>query len=113
VLAKQLRPQPLERLDAVGDHAFPAREQPAGGDAQAEDGRSTEALTTARTARRQSVPTQRGPETIAHHHAARTKSLARTPEVGTADRVEDDVHSLPRETADLCHEILMPVVDGD
>ena len=46
VLSKQLRLQPFERLDAVGDHPFPAREKPAAGDVQPEDGDSTIAMTT-------------------------------------------------------------------
>ena len=45
ILAKQSRFQPFERLDAVGDHPFPAREKPAAGDVQPEDGGSTKALT--------------------------------------------------------------------
>jgi hypothetical protein len=46
VLPKQSRLQPFERLNAVGDHPFPAREKPAAGDVQPEDGGSTKALTT-------------------------------------------------------------------
>jgi len=46
ILSKQCRPQPFERLDAVGDHPFPAWEKPAAGDVQPEDGGSTKALTT-------------------------------------------------------------------
>jgi len=48
ILSKEFRFQPFERLDAVGDHPFPAREKPAAGDAQPEEGGSTEALTTTR-----------------------------------------------------------------
>ena len=50
VLAKPFRFQPFERLDAVGNHPFPAREKPAAGDVQPEDGCPTKALTTTRTA---------------------------------------------------------------
>ncbi len=46
ILPKQSRLQPFERLDAVGDHPFPAREKPAAGDVQPEDGEPTEAITT-------------------------------------------------------------------
>ena len=49
ILSKQVRFQPFERLDAVGDHPFAAREKPAAGDVQPEDGGSTKALTAART----------------------------------------------------------------
>ena len=49
ILSKEFRFQPFERLDAVGDHPFPAWEKPAAGDAQPEDGGSTKALTTTRT----------------------------------------------------------------
>jgi hypothetical protein len=49
ILSKQFRFPPFEPLDAVGDHPFPAREKPAGGDVQPEDGGSTKALTTTRT----------------------------------------------------------------
>src|SRR6266516_3717743 len=46
ILSKPFRFQPFQRLDAVGDHPFPAREKPASGDVQPEDGGSTKALTT-------------------------------------------------------------------
>ncbi len=46
VLSKQLRLQPFERLDAIGDDPLPAREKPTAGDVQPEDGGSTEALAT-------------------------------------------------------------------
>ena len=46
ILSKELRFHPFERLDAVGDHPFPAWEKPAAGDVQPEDGGSTKALTT-------------------------------------------------------------------
>jgi hypothetical protein len=46
ILSKQCRPQPFEPLDAVGDHPFPAREKPAAGNVQPEDGDSTVAMTT-------------------------------------------------------------------
>jgi hypothetical protein len=49
VLSKEFRVQPFERLDAIGDHPFPAWEKPAAGDVQAEDSGSTKALTTAWT----------------------------------------------------------------
>jgi hypothetical protein len=45
ILSKEFRFQPFERLDAVGDDPFPAREKPAAGDVQGEDGGSTKALT--------------------------------------------------------------------
>src|SRR5678816_2684030 len=40
ILSKQCRPQPFEPLDAVGDHPFPAREKPAAGNIQPENGDS-------------------------------------------------------------------------
>ena len=46
ILSKQCRFKPFERLDAVGDHPFPAREKPAAGNVQPEDGDSTKAMTT-------------------------------------------------------------------
>ena len=46
ILSKEFRFQPFERLDAVGDHPFPAWEKPAAGDVQPEDGGSAKALTT-------------------------------------------------------------------
>jgi len=48
ILSKEFRFQPFERLDAVGDHPFPAREKPAAGDVQPEESGSTKALTTTR-----------------------------------------------------------------
>ena len=48
ILSKEFRFQPFERLDAVGDHPFPAREKPAAGDVQPEEGGSTKSLTTTR-----------------------------------------------------------------
>jgi hypothetical protein len=35
------------------------------------------------------------------------------PEVGATDGVEDDVHALAREAANLFHEVLMLVIDWD
>ena len=46
ILSKQCWPQPFERLDAVGDHPFPAREKPAASDIQPENGDSMKAITT-------------------------------------------------------------------
>ena len=46
ILSKEFRFQPFERLDAVGDHPFPAREQAAAGDIQRVDGDSMQAITT-------------------------------------------------------------------
>ena len=46
ILSKQCRSQPFEPLDAVGDHPFPAREKPAAGNVQPENGDSTKAMTT-------------------------------------------------------------------
>jgi hypothetical protein len=46
ILPEQVRLQAFERLDAVGDHPFPARQKPAAGDAQPEQGGSTKASTT-------------------------------------------------------------------
>lgn len=46
ILSKQCRPQPFEPLDAVGDHPFPAREKPAAGNIQPENGDSMKAMTT-------------------------------------------------------------------
>src|SRR2546425_2823822 len=40
ILSKPCRSQPFERLDAVGDHPFPAREKPAAGDIQHVNGDS-------------------------------------------------------------------------
>jgi hypothetical protein len=44
VLSKQLRSQPFERLDAVGDHPFPARKEPAAGDVKSVNGDSMKAI---------------------------------------------------------------------
>jgi hypothetical protein len=46
ILSKQCRFQPLEPLDAVGDNAFPPRENPAAGNVQTENGDSTKPMTT-------------------------------------------------------------------
>ncbi len=45
ILSKEFRLQPFERLDAVGDHPFPAWEKPAADDVQPEGSGSTIALT--------------------------------------------------------------------
>ena len=47
ILSKQCRFQPFERLDAIGDHPFPAWEKPVASNVQAEDGGFTKAMTTA------------------------------------------------------------------
>jgi hypothetical protein len=57
ILSKEFRFKPFERLNAVGDHPFPAREKPAAGDAQSEEGGSTKSLTTTRATGSQSLPT--------------------------------------------------------
>ena len=57
ILSKPCWFQPFERLDAVGNHPFPAREKPAANDVQTEDGDSTKAMTTTWTTRSQSSPT--------------------------------------------------------
>ena len=46
ILSKQCRFQPFKRLDAVGDHPFPARKKPAASNIQPEDADSTKAVTT-------------------------------------------------------------------
>jgi hypothetical protein len=46
ILSKQCRPSPFEPLDAVGDHAFPAREKPAAGNIHPENEDCTKAMTT-------------------------------------------------------------------
>src|ERR1041385_5970399 len=46
ILSKHFRFQPFERLDAVRDHPFPAREKPAAGDVQPEDGTSPTPIST-------------------------------------------------------------------
>ena len=46
ILSKEFRFLPFERLDAVGDHPFPAREKPAASNLQPEDGGSAKELTT-------------------------------------------------------------------
>ena len=51
-------PQPLEPLNAVGDHPFPAGKEPAAGDVEPEDGDSMQAIATTRTTRSQSPPAQ-------------------------------------------------------
>src|SRR5262252_4410157 len=56
VLSKPFRFQPFERLNAVGGYPFAARQKPAAHDVCGEEGGSAEALTTARTARRQPLP---------------------------------------------------------
>src|SRR5262245_57734079 len=47
ILSKEFRFQPLERLDAVGNHPFPAWEKPAAGNVQPKDGGATKSLATA------------------------------------------------------------------
>src|SRR5262249_59656356 len=49
ILVKPCRLQPLECLDAVGDQAFAAREQPAANNVHAEDGGFTKTMATTRT----------------------------------------------------------------
>jgi len=46
ILSKQCRSQPLQALDAVGDHPFPAWEKPAAGDVPPEDRDFPKAMTT-------------------------------------------------------------------
>src|SRR5262249_53510726 len=79
ILPKQSRPQPFERLDAVGDDPFPSGEMPTAGDVQRVDGDSMKAITTACNGRTQSFPTYRGCIGITHHPPARTAHLTPTP----------------------------------
>jgi len=67
ILSKPCGFQSCEHLDAVRDHPFPPWENPAADNIQSEDGGSTKALTTTWTTRTQSLSTDRGNETIAHH----------------------------------------------
>src|SRR5262245_23900975 len=76
ILFEPIRFEPFECLDAVGDHAFSARQKPAAGDVQGEGGGSTEALTTTWTTRAESLPTDRSDQAIAHRSPARAESLA-------------------------------------
>ena len=46
ILSEPGRFQPFEPLDAVGDHTFSARKQPAAGNIQPENGNFTKAMTT-------------------------------------------------------------------
>ena len=56
ILSKQIRFQPFECLDAVGNDAFPAGKKPAACDVQPEDSGPTKALTTTWPTGRQSLP---------------------------------------------------------
>jgi hypothetical protein len=49
VLSKQRRSEPFQPLDAVGNHSLPAREKPAAGNVQTEDGDRSKAMTTSGT----------------------------------------------------------------
>src|SRR5215831_1793833 len=49
ILSKPCRSEPLQPLDAVGNHPFPAREQPAASNVHPEDRESTKAMPTPRT----------------------------------------------------------------
>src|SRR5262245_64908722 len=110
IRAKPGRSDPFEPLDAVGDHAFAAREQPAAGDVHPEDRDATKAMTAPRTTRRQAPLAQHARQAIGHDPSPRTESLAGAPDVGAADAVED-VHALVREAANLLHEVGLSVVD--
>ena len=57
ILSKQSRFQPFERLDAVRDDPFPAREKPATGNVQQVDGNSMKSITTACAGRTESLHT--------------------------------------------------------
>jgi hypothetical protein len=46
ILSEQCRPQSFDPLDAVGDHPLAAREKPAAGNVQPEDGDCTKAMAT-------------------------------------------------------------------
>jgi hypothetical protein len=50
---------------------------------------------------------------IDHDSAARTKSFAGMPDVRTTNGVEDDIDALSGESANLRHEVLMLVINGD
>src|SRR5262249_22570289 len=113
ILSKPCRSQPFEPLNAVGDHAFPAREKPAAGDVQPEDGDATKALTTTGTTGSQAPPTERGSKAIGHDPAATTKSLAGTPDVGPPDAVNDNVDALARQAVNFFHEVEMLVIKRD
>src|SRR5262245_24089166 len=113
VLSKPCRFPPFERLDAVGDHPFPAREKPAAGDVQRVDRDSMQAITTTRAACSQPLPTERRSVSIAHDPPAGAESLAGMPEVATPDRVEDDVDALAREAVNLLREVLVLIIDRD
>src|SRR5262245_5660996 len=107
VLSKPFRFPPFERLDAVTDHPSPAREQPAADDVPGDCGESTKALTTTWTTRSQSLSAQRGRMAIDHHPPAGTESLAGLPDVGAADGIKDDVHTVASKSVNLFHEVLM------
>ncbi len=59
ILAKPGRSPPFEPLDAVGEHPFSAREQPAASDVHSEDRESPKAMPTPWTTGRQSSPAER------------------------------------------------------
>src|SRR5262245_51302441 len=84
VLSKPGRSQPLQPLDAVGNHPFPAREQPAAGDVHPEDRDATNAMPTTWTTCSQSSPAERRRKAIGHDPPARTERPAGTPDVGAA-----------------------------
>ena len=96
ILSKQIRFQPFECLDAVGNNAFPAGKKPTAGDVQPEDSGSTKALTTTWPTRRQSLPAYRGNKAVTHYPPANTECPAGMPEVRATDRVKDDVHAVAR-----------------
>ena len=113
ILAKPGRVHPLQPLDAVGDHPFPAREQPAACDVHPEDRESTKALPTPCTTGRHTPPTERGRQAIGHDPPARAERVAGTPDMGTTDAVKDDVDALACQAVDFLHEVLLLVINRE
>src|SRR5262249_17400437 len=113
ILSKQFGSETLEPLDAVGDYPFPAREKPAAGNVQGEDGNPMEAIAPTGAPSSQSASLQRGREAVGHHFSTRTDSLARTPNVIATDAIKNRVDPVTAEVVNFYNKILVLVVNRD
>ena len=74
---------------------------------------ASKAMTASGTIGRRSLPAHRTSQAIGHDSSATGAGFAGAPNVGTSDRVEDDVHAVAREAVNFLYEVLMLVINRD
>src|SRR5215472_2453642 len=111
-MAEPRRFEPHQPLDAVRHHALSARLEPITHHKPTQFRGLANGMTPP-AAGRHTSPTQLRLESVGHHAATLTQSIARAPQIVSADAVEHSVDAVTGKAMNLLHEVRVLVVDGD